>query len=46
MLPGDPLAPGFFGVWFYPGADGTLTELEVEGPELAACREEQADDGA
>ncbi len=40
MLPGDPLAPGFFGVWFYPQADGTLVELEVEGPELAACREE------
>lgn len=46
MLPGDPLAPGFFGVWFYPGADGTLIKLEVEGPGLAACREAQADDGA
>lgn len=43
MMQGDPLAPGFFGVWYYPQADGTLLQLEVEGPELAACRAEAAE---
>ncbi|MEO0604899.1 MAG: hypothetical protein AAF211_25935 [Myxococcota bacterium] len=38
MMQGDPLAPGFFGVWYYPQADGTMLQLEVESPELAECR--------
>ena len=29
-LIGDPLAPGFFGVWYYLGADGDVYELKVE----------------
>ena len=30
MAPGVPIAPGFFGVWYYLGADGSVTELRVE----------------
>ena len=29
-LIGDPLAPGFFGVWYYLGAAGDVYELKVE----------------
>jgi hypothetical protein len=32
MLPGDPVAPGFFGVWYYLGAEGQVFEIKVEGP--------------
>ncbi len=30
MLPGDPLAPGFFGVWYYLGTAGDVYKLKVE----------------
>ena len=29
-LPGDPLAPGFFGVWYYLGTAGDIYELKVK----------------
>jgi len=29
-LPGDPLAPGFFGVWYYLGTAGDVYELKVK----------------
>jgi pimeloyl-ACP methyl ester carboxylesterase len=30
MAQGAPLAPGFFGVWYYLGLDGSVTELQIE----------------
>jgi haloalkane dehalogenase len=28
MMPGVPIAPGFYGVWYYLGLDGTVKELK------------------
>jgi hypothetical protein len=29
MTPGSPVAPGFFGTWYFLSLDGVLTELTV-----------------
>ncbi|MEO1230025.1 MAG: hypothetical protein AAFZ18_14060, partial [Myxococcota bacterium] len=39
MQIGSPLAPGFFGVWYYLGTNGEIVELSVsDARQVTACR--------